>query len=85
MSRLLTNSRLLSYVGWGHTAYGRSECTSEFIDEYLLDGTLPPEGTVCPANPNPFLEGATISETRMTHTAGLPPTWLLRPIPQHPQ
>ena len=52
---LLRNSRLLSYAGWGHTAYGRSECVTAHIDAYLVDGTLPPAGTVCPANPNPFI------------------------------
>ena len=26
--QLLRNSRLLSYAGWGHTAYGRSDCTT---------------------------------------------------------
>jgi pimeloyl-ACP methyl ester carboxylesterase len=83
-SKLLRNSRLLSYAGWGHTAYGRSECTSEFINEYLLDGTLPPEGTVCPANPNPFLAEAALSEAGMTHVAGLPPPWVLPPNPRHP-
>jgi pimeloyl-ACP methyl ester carboxylesterase len=56
-AHLLRNSRLLSYAGWGHTAYGRSECATAHVDQYLLDGTLPPTGTVCPANPNPFLAG----------------------------
>jgi len=54
-SRFLRNSRLLSYAGWGHTAYGRSECVTRYVDAYLLRGTLPKKGTVCPANPNPFL------------------------------
>jgi pimeloyl-ACP methyl ester carboxylesterase len=49
------NSRLLSYAGWGHTAFGRSGCTTDYITAYLLDGSLPPAGTVCPANPNPFV------------------------------
>jgi pimeloyl-ACP methyl ester carboxylesterase len=80
-SRLLENSRLLSYAGWGHTAYGRSECATEFVDAYLLDGTLPSHGTICPANPNPFLEAAAGSATEAAPTAGLPPTWLLRPEP----
>jgi pimeloyl-ACP methyl ester carboxylesterase len=77
-SRLLPNSRLLSYAGWGHTAYGRSKCTTEHINAYLLDGTLPPRGTVCPANPNPFIvveEGR--SAARGGPMVGLPPTWLL--------
>jgi pimeloyl-ACP methyl ester carboxylesterase len=53
-ARLLPNSRLLSYAGWGHTAYFRSDCTRQHVDAYLLEGSLPPAGTVCPANPNPF-------------------------------
>jgi pimeloyl-ACP methyl ester carboxylesterase len=81
-SKLLRNARLLSYAGWGHTAYGRSECTTEHIDRYLVDGTVPPRGTVCPANPNPFLA---VAEARLASTAapavGLPPSWLLRPEP----
>jgi TAP-like protein len=83
-SRLLVNSRLLSYAGWGHTAYGRSECTTEFVDAYLLDGTLPPRGTVCPANPNPFLVAAATSAARTTPAVGLPPAWLLAPEPGAP-
>jgi pimeloyl-ACP methyl ester carboxylesterase len=53
-SRLLRNSRLLVYAGWGHTAYGRSLCVTLHVDQYLLRRTLPKRGTVCPANPNPF-------------------------------
>lgn len=52
---LLRNSRLLSYAGWGHTAYGRSQCVTDYVNTYLLSGKLPPKGKVCPANPNPFL------------------------------
>ena len=51
----LPNSRLLSYAGWGHTAYLRSACVTDAVNAYLIRGTLPPQGTVCPANPNPFL------------------------------
>jgi hypothetical protein len=54
-SELLRNSRLLSYAGWGHTAFGRSACIDAHIGRYLLDGSLPPRGTVCPAAPNPFV------------------------------
>lgn len=54
-SQWLANSRLLSYAGWGHTAFGRSSCITDHVVRYFLDGVLPPEGTVCPANPNPFL------------------------------
>lgn len=54
-SKLLRNSRLLSYAGWGHTAFGRSECVTSYVVDYLLDGSLPAKGAVCPANPNPFI------------------------------
>ena len=57
-NRLLRNSRLLTYAGWGHTAHGRSACTTEHIDRYLLTGALPPRGTICPANPSPFTAAA---------------------------
>ena len=82
-SKLLRNARLLSYAGWGHTAYGRSECTTEYVDAYLVSGALPPVGTVCPANPNPFLD---VAEARVAvqsaPAVGLPPSWLLRPEPR---
>ena len=72
-SNLLRNSRLLSYAGWGHTAYGRSACVTQHVNAYLLVGALPPQGTVCPANPNPFLPTTTrLAETRMPQV-GLPP------------
>lgn len=77
-SRLLKNSRLLSYAGWGHTAYGRSECATEHINAYLVDATLPPAGTVCPANPNPFVPAAARASNAVPQV-GLPPAWSLRP------
>ena len=80
-TRLLRNSRLLSYAGWGHTAYGRSLCTQEYVDAYLLDGTLPPVGTVCPANPNPFLDVPEESLAESTHMVGLPPAGIVQPEP----
>jgi pimeloyl-ACP methyl ester carboxylesterase len=57
-ARYLQGSRLLSYAGWGHTAYGRSACVTRIVDAFLLHGSLPARGTVCPANPNPFLPAA---------------------------
>jgi hypothetical protein len=50
----LPNSRLLSYAGLGHTALGYSSCVTDHAVRYLLEGELPPEGTVCPSNPSPF-------------------------------
>jgi hypothetical protein len=75
-SKLLVNSRLLSYAGWGHTAFGRSDCVTNFVVDYLRDGTLPAEGTVCPANPNPFLPSNSFqarSTLRALPMVGLPP------------
>jgi hypothetical protein len=58
VARQLPNSRLLAYAGWRHIAYRRSQGAVDPIHAYLLDGTLPAAGTVCPANPNPFLDTA---------------------------
>lgn len=44
----LDSGRLLTWKGEGHTAYGRSgACIGDAVDAYLVDGTLPAEGTVC--------------------------------------
>jgi pimeloyl-ACP methyl ester carboxylesterase len=44
----LESGRLLTYDGDGHTAYTRgSDCIDDAVDAYLLEGTLPAEGTVC--------------------------------------
>jgi pimeloyl-ACP methyl ester carboxylesterase len=73
-SRLLKNGRLLSYAGWGHTAFERSECVTQYVVDYLLDGSLPPVGTVCPANPNPFVTVAERRTAPRLPTIGLPPS-----------
>ena len=56
VSRLLPNSRLLTYAGWGHTAYlsAGSSCSDAAVSAYLLRGTLPAQGKVCPTEFNPF-------------------------------
>jgi pimeloyl-ACP methyl ester carboxylesterase len=44
----LSSGRLLTYVGDGHTAYGRgSACIDSAIDTYLLHGTPPARGKRC--------------------------------------
>ncbi|MEU9345186.1 alpha/beta hydrolase [Streptomyces sp. NPDC048278] len=44
----LSSGRLLTYVGDGHTAYGRgSTCIDSAINTYLLHGTPPAEGKRC--------------------------------------
>ena len=82
-NRLLRGSRLLSYAGWGHTAYERSTCVTDHLTAYLYNGKLPPEGTVCPANPSPWASaeasGAFASKAAAPQQLpinGLPPPWL---------
>lgn len=44
----LPTSTLLTYRGDGHTVYGgTSSCIDRTVDEYLLEGQMPPAGTVC--------------------------------------
>jgi hypothetical protein len=76
-AKWLKNARLLSYAGWGHCAFPRfNPCIVNYVVRYLFDGSLPPEGTVCPANPSPFLPASsTASATARTtglSAAGLP-------------
>ncbi|MFF7357470.1 MULTISPECIES: alpha/beta hydrolase [Streptomyces] len=48
LSRQLSSARLLTYVGDGHTAYGRgSACIDTAINTYLLHGTPPTAGKRC--------------------------------------
>ncbi len=54
VANLLPNSRLLTVAGWGHTTLFMSQCADQAIAAYLLDGTLPPEGTVCQQDLVPF-------------------------------
>ncbi|KOV68409.1 alpha/beta hydrolase [Streptomyces sp. MMG1121] len=48
LSRQLSSARLLTYVGDGHTAYGRgSACIDTAINTYLIHGTPPTAGKRC--------------------------------------
>ena len=48
MADELDNATLLSWTGFGHTAYfNGSACIDGAVDAYLLEGTLPAKGTVC--------------------------------------
>lgn len=76
-TRVLKNARLLTYAGWGHCAMPRNNaCVVGHMVRYLATGALPPEGTICPANPNPFLPvvaaGAATDGSRVPAAAGLP-------------
>ncbi|MEU4688414.1 alpha/beta hydrolase [Actinoplanes sp. NPDC023714] len=41
-------ARLLTYDGWGHVAYGHSDCVSAAADRYLTTLALPAAGATCP-------------------------------------
>lgn len=43
----LADGHLLVHDGEGHVAYGRSPCIDDAVARYLIDGELPPAGTVC--------------------------------------
>ena len=50
MTAALGSARLLTYEGDGHTAFLRGgPCVDDAVTAYLVDGTLPAEGTRCPA------------------------------------
>jgi pimeloyl-ACP methyl ester carboxylesterase len=40
---------VLTWEGEGHTAYPDTACISDAVDAYLIDLTVPDEGTTCPA------------------------------------
>ncbi|WP_214415496.1 alpha/beta fold hydrolase [Sphaerisporangium fuscum] len=39
---------LLTYEGWGHRIYGKDECSTVPIDNYLISLVVPPPGFRCP-------------------------------------
>jgi len=45
----ITGSRLLTFESTEHTAYTKSRCIDDAVDNYLLRGVLPPAGTRCRA------------------------------------
>ncbi|MGE5221767.1 MAG: alpha/beta hydrolase [Omnitrophica WOR_2 bacterium] len=53
---LLPNSRLISLNGWGHVSIFMSQCMDQAVAAYLVDKTLPAEGTVCNQDLTPFLD-----------------------------
>jgi pimeloyl-ACP methyl ester carboxylesterase len=55
MAGYLARARLLTVDGYGHSALlNPSTCASAYVSRYVVDGTLPPPGTVCPQNHPPF-------------------------------
>jgi len=56
---LLPNARLLSVRGWGHTTLFSSQLADQAIALYLLEGTLPAEGTIYDQDFVPFASSDT--------------------------
>ena len=55
MSRQLARSRLLTLDGYGHTALlNPSSCINRHESRYFINGTLPPKGTRCAQDAQPF-------------------------------
>jgi hypothetical protein len=76
-SNLLPNSRLLSYAGWGHTAFFLGNyCVDAAVTTYLVTTVPPAEGTVCQPGGSPFgpLQAKTLSPAaKIALSATLPP------------
>ena len=52
---LLPNSTLVTYTGWGHTAFASGNyCAVSTIVAYLTTRQTPPDGTVCQPEGTPF-------------------------------
>ncbi len=71
-SGLLRGSRVLVAEGWGHGQITNGgPCDTGYLYRYLIDRTLPPPGTTCPAGVTPFTQGekgiATMAERRRLH------------------
>lgn len=48
LRKQLGNAALLTWQGEGHTAYGRSNsCIADAVNDYLVDGKVPADNTVC--------------------------------------
>lgn len=47
MAKQLRSGVLVTLKGYGHTAYGQSDCIQKVVNHYLLDGTVPTAGTTC--------------------------------------
>ncbi len=47
MARQLSSGVLLTLKGDGHTAYDQSACIKSKVNRYLLQGTVPKDGTTC--------------------------------------
>jgi pimeloyl-ACP methyl ester carboxylesterase len=47
MSAALQNSRFISVNSSRHTSYLKNDCATQFVDAFLIQGTLPPSNSQC--------------------------------------
>jgi pimeloyl-ACP methyl ester carboxylesterase len=47
MSAALENSRFISVNSSRHTSYLKNDCATQFVDAFLIQGTLPPSNSQC--------------------------------------
>jgi pimeloyl-ACP methyl ester carboxylesterase len=62
-----SGARLITYEGWGHTAYGDggpSQCVNDAVDAYLIDLKPPKQGLRCPSTDVPGLATAAAAPSR---------------------
>jgi pimeloyl-ACP methyl ester carboxylesterase len=50
LAELLGTGMVLTWEGEGHTAYPETSCINDAVGAYLIDLTVPDEGTSCPAS-----------------------------------
>ncbi|MCU1660603.1 MAG: Alpha/beta hydrolase family protein, partial [Pseudonocardia sp.] len=49
LAKTMGNAELLTWDGEGHTSYLQgSRCIDKYVENYLINGALPPTGTTCP-------------------------------------
>ena len=55
MANALARAHLLTVDGYGHSILRNpSTCAHDYVSRYIVDGTLPPPGTMCPQDQQPF-------------------------------
>ena len=53
----LDNGHLLAVEGYGHITFGSNACATAAMTDFLVNGTVPAEGTTCAAEPQPAAGG----------------------------
>ncbi|WP_338072329.1 alpha/beta hydrolase [Actinomyces naeslundii] len=53
----MDNGHLLAVEGYGHITFGSNACATAAMTDFLVNGTVPAEGTTCAAEPQPAAGG----------------------------